>query len=423
MSDLSDHISPGISYASESTVSDRWISSAADLDVRQRGNLIELERNLHLQWGLGRNFVLAWTPYERGALLLVVPHYAIAEYAVGNEENSASTAQDFIMRLLGGSRLFTLRQLHNAARLFNVEPHYVALRQPLTGNAAEICFVDLMVKRYGVSYVPSRAVAIFDIVEFSLLNPFEQMTQLNSLAYSLNSAHSKMLSNRLFVNFARSSTGDGFYIWNRQLGVEANTNLYHFMHLVLADNAIARSKARGRAVPLLRACFHIGSCYEFHHAEGLNPTIHSQIVGEVTIELARMIDRAMSGQILVGDFDAALPSTEEPDAPTLQLDSIGFMDRAKGNLSQLNGLELAGEKIESIKCYLTGRAQADGTFTIRKLAIADKHGLTHSVFNAKVNIYRRSAEPILLGIEDRLLRADQGSVITTAHLLRPDTPV
>ena len=84
------------------------------------------------------------------------------------------------------------------------------------------------------------------------------MTQLNSLAHSLNSAHSKMLGSRLQVNFARSSTGDGFYIWNRDLGVEANTNLYHLMHLVLADNAIARRKARARTVPLLRACFHLG---------------------------------------------------------------------------------------------------------------------------------------------------------------------
>ncbi len=81
-------------------------------------------------------------------------------------------------------------------------------------------------------------------------------------------------------NFARSSTGDGFYIWNRDLGATANANLYHLMHLVLADNAIARTKANGRTVPLLRAAFHVGSCYEFHQAEGLNPTVFSDIVGD-----------------------------------------------------------------------------------------------------------------------------------------------
>ena len=53
-----------------------------------------------------------------------------------------------------------------------------------------------MIRKYGINYVPSRAVTLFDIVGFSLLTPFEQMTQLNSLSYSLNSAHSKMLEAR-----------------------------------------------------------------------------------------------------------------------------------------------------------------------------------------------------------------------------------
>ena len=99
-----------------------------------------------------------------------------------------------------------------------------------------------MIRRYGINYVASRAVTLFDIVGFSLLTPFEQMTQLNSLSYSLNSAHAKMLELDVSINFARSSSGDGFYIWNRDDGLEANVNLYHFMHIVLADNAIARSK-------------------------------------------------------------------------------------------------------------------------------------------------------------------------------------
>jgi len=35
--------------------------------------------------------------------------------------------------------------------------------------------------------------------------------------------------------------------------------------------------------------------------------------------------------------------------------------------------------------------------------ISDKHGISRRVYNAKVNIYRHNAEPILLGIEDRVL--------------------
>lgn len=396
--------------------------SAARMDLRQRGSLIDLDRQLHGLWGLGRNLILAWCPHDGGLWLLVVPHYAIADYASGTGVKNAHRLMeehDFVERLLAGPRLFSPHQLSTSARLLGAEPTYVALRQPLTGAADESAIIDRMVRRFGVSYVPSRAVALFDIVGFGLLRPFEQMTQLNSLTHSLNSAHSKMLGSRLQVNFAHSGTGDGFYIWNRDLGVEANTSLYHLMHLVLADNAIARRKAHGRTVPLLRACFHLGGCYEFHQAEGLNPTLHTQIVGDVTIELARMIERAMPGQILVGDFQADLPLTDDLRAGTVHLDAVDFIERAQGDLSRLNGLELSGDAIESIKCYLTGRARADGTFTIRKLAINDKHGLTHSAFNAKINIYRRAADPILLGIEDRLLRGEDLPIRTAEHVVRP----
>jgi hypothetical protein len=232
------------------------------------------------------------------------------------------------------------------------------------------------------------------------------MTQLNSLSYSLNSAHAKMLEQDVGINFARSSSGDGFYVWNRDDGLEANVNLYHFMHIVLADNAIARSKSASKAVPRLRACFHVGSCYEFHQAEGLNPTTHDFIVGDVTIELARMIEAAMPGQILVGDFMADIAEEYiDPVQTQANLDAVMFLQRAQGNLSKLSGLEFSGERVTAIKCYLTGEHMGGGQFNIRRLHIKDKHGLSRVAYNAKVNIYRDAARPILLGIEDRKLAA------------------
>ncbi len=414
-----------LGHPSGAGLAEQIIGVDENLDLRQRSNLIELDRQLHTQWRLGRNFVLGWTPQGLQLLLLVVPHYRIADYAqaaAGHGRSDVASANEFITRLLSGSRCLSERQLQNAARLLQVEPVPVRLRQTLAGSEVETRIIDRLVRRYSVSYAAGRAVALFDIVGFSLLSPFEQMTQLNSLSHSLNAAHSRMLESRMQIDFARSSTGDGFYIWNRELGIEANTHLYHFMHLVLADNAIARRKARGRTVPLLRAGFHVGSCYEFYHAEGLNPTLYTDIVGEATIELARMIDSALPGQILVGEFSARLPA-DANGGQELLLDSIGFVDLAQHSLSRLNGLVLCGDAIEAIKCYLTGQAREDGSFTIRKLAVHDKHGLTRNVFNAKVNIYRRAAEPILLGIEDRLLRStNDGTLVTAGHVLRPELP-
>jgi hypothetical protein len=100
------------------------------------------------------------------------------------------------------------------------------------------------------------------------------------------------------------------------------------------------------------------------------------------------------------------------------LDSIEFVERATQSLDQLNGLELSGEKVESIKCYLTGTRLKTGDFSIRRITISDKHGMCRNVFNAKVNIYRRHAEPILLGIEDRLLNTDNNVAAKTEHLVK-----
>jgi hypothetical protein len=392
------------------------------LDLRQRSNLIDLDRQLYELWSLGKNFILGWSPTADGIELLVVHHYAIADYTLDHAHQTAErpTISDdthaFVMRMLTGSRYLSTRHLNHAASLFDCTPHRLTMRQPLTGHADETQIIDRLVQRYSVSHVPNRAAALFDIVGFGLLSPFEQMTQINSLSHSLNSAHSKMLTKRMNINFARSSTGDGFYIWNRDLGPEANTQLYHFMHLVLADNAIACRKAHGKTVPELRAGFHIGSCYEFFQAEGLNPTMHSYIVGDVTIELARMIDRALPGQILVGEFLADPVADEFGEEQAGDIDSIRFIEIAQHNLTQLNGLVLSGDAIESIKCYLTGKAQSDGTFTIRKLTLNDKHGLTRNVFNAKINIYRIGGDPILLGIEDRSLSGDKGMFTTFEHI-------
>ena len=386
---------------------DQLAGFANEMGLKQRSNLVHLEQCLHSEWSLGQNTILSWTPLDDGILVLVVPHYAIAEYTAagpGDPSISRKVSARFITELISGSRQLTLTQMQKVARLLEVEPRFVPLRQPLSDHPVETQIIERMICRYGINYVASRAVTLFDIVGFSLLTPFEQMTQLNSLSYSLNSAHAKMLELDVGIDFARSSSGDGFYIWNRDQGLEANVNLYHFMHIVLADNAIARSKSISKAVPRLRACFHVGSCYEFHQAEGLNPTIHNYIVGDVTIELARMIEAAMPGQILVGDFFAELPEQPNGHADSqVNLDAVAFLKRAQGNLAKLSGLELSGERVSAIKCYLTGERQDTGEFDIRRLKIRDKHGLERMAYNAKVNIYRDTAEPILLGIEDRKL--------------------
>src|SRR5258706_5222405 len=381
-----------------------------EMSLKERSNLILLDRALHEHWGLGQNVILNWCPEGDGLSLIVIPHYGVAEYSGRDDDplgmgrgDAPQPKQDFFQALLSGRRCLTLVQLHKVGRLLGLVPTHVTLREPLKNTAAQNEIIEKMVKRYSIGYVPNRGVCLFDIVGFSLLRPFEQMMQLNSLSYSLNSAQSRLLTKRIGVDFSRTTTGDGFYVWNRDLSLEGNVNLYHFMQLALADNAIAHKKTRRNGVPRLRACFHVGSSYEFQQAEGLNPTLYNYIVGDVTVDLARMIERAMPGQVFVGDFRAGMLAAEPDGGEMAVIDSVDFVDIATRNIEQLTGIELSGERVDSIRTYLTGSKLANGEFSVRRITVNDKHGVSRRVYNAKVNIYRHNAEPILLGIEDRAI--------------------
>lgn len=399
-----------------------------EMSLKERSNLIFLDRCLHEQWGLGQNVILNWCPEGDGISILVIPHYGIAEFSTEGRDPpgqiraapgaAVKPKQDFLQTLLSGRRCLSPTQMAKVGRLLGIEPTHVALREPLKNTPSQNEIIEKMIKRYSITYVPYRGVSLFDIVGFSLLSPFEQMMQLNSLSYSLNSAQSKLLTKRIGVDFSRTTTGDGFYIWNRNLSLEGNINLYHFMQLVLADNAIAQKKARHNTVPRLRACFHVGSSYEFHQAEGLNPTLYNYIVGDVTVELARMIERALPGQILVGDFRAdMLTPADRASGAVRAIDSVQFVEFATRSVEQLAGIELSGERVDAIRCYLTGSRLKNGEFTVRRITFNDKHGISRRVYNAKVNIYRQNAEPILLGIEDRVLDPSSMPADGSEHLL------
>ena len=355
-----------------------------------------LDAALHEEWALGRNIILTWMPIKSGIELLVIPNYSLSEFlSPTNHNTNASQSESIIKSVIEGPKISDKDQLKYLSKLLGYPTKRIDLPfKP--GVDVSHSIIESIVVRYGISYARDRAVALFDIVGFSLLSPLDQVTQLNSLAYSINSAHSKMVSNNIHVNFARTTTGDGFYIWNRDRSIQANVDLYHLMHLILADNAIARRKSSHNTTPLLRTGFHVGGYYEFYQSEGLSPTIYSYIVGDVTIELARMVDHALPGQVLVGDF--RVPVHDGDEETLYRIDTIEFIDHTQETLSSLEGLELSGDKINSISCYLTGEKQNTGDFTVHKYMIVDKHFRGRNVYNAKINIYRKDTEPLFLGL-------------------------
>ena len=218
-----------------------------------------LEKELRDLWGLGRNIFLACAPCPEGLQLLVIPHYMIADFATQTTGSGSPTnvsPSEYIGQIISSSKVVSQEKLDEISGYLGVKATLLPLPGVASQRGLEADAIENIVKRFSISYVADRAVALFDIVGFSLLPPLEQVTQLNSLSFSVNSAYSKMLSKEIDLSFARTTTGDGFYIWNRDTSLQANINLYHFLHLVLADNAIAQSKSRGRTTPVLRTSGH-----------------------------------------------------------------------------------------------------------------------------------------------------------------------
>jgi hypothetical protein len=370
-----------------------------DLPAETREELAGLDEKLFAIWNLGENVLLGWTHSADALLFLSVRHYAIPEWVHASDGNIGGTRNEprFINQVLAGPKYLKPEEFQRVRQAFNCKPEAVRVNFRVEDKRLAALISD-MVRCYGVSLVGNRAVVLLDAVGFSLRSPLDQLAMLNSLAYSVNSAYAQLLSKDIKIDFARTTTGDGFYIWNRATTDEANTELYKLMMMILADNAVAQRKASSLWVPTLRAGFHIGEHYEFQQVEGLNPTSFSYIVGQVTVDLSRMVERALPGQILLGDFVAQIDGSGS--GRPIRYNTLAFVENTAATLDQLNGLNIAGGRIESIRCYLTGYGLGGGQFMVNRYSVRDKHGATRAVYNAKINIHRDKPGPILLGIRN-----------------------
>ena len=399
---------------------------ALDLPAETRAELERLDDALYAIWNLGDNVLLGWTHGDNGLQFLSVRHYAIPE-AIHGERSEGEGAPRFINDVLSGPKYLSPEAFRRTCQGFDCKPETVKVNFRID-NERFAALISDMVRCYGVSLVRNRAVVLLDAVQFSLQSPLDQMAMLNSLSYSVNSAYGQLLSKNIKIDFARTTTGDGFYIWNRATTVDANTELYKLMMMILADNAVAQSKARSTWVPKLRAAFHVGDHYEFHQVDGLSPTNFSYIVGQVTVDLSRMVDRALPGQILLGDFSTEVPGANSGTVRRLRYDTLDCVENTAATLDQLNGLDISGGRIDTIRCYLTGRSLGEGRYLVNRYHLKDKHGTNRTVYNAKINIHRDKAEPIFLGIQSddlwafnaaRIESINRDAAATASFFIRP----
>ena len=380
------------------------LAASAGHSHKHEESLREIDAAVHRAWELGRNAIVGWRPHPQGIALLVARDYVLLERA------------DSRPRLVHGRRRMGARTFAEIAGLLGVAPSMVRLTQPGREAADELPWpaVERIIARYAITQTRHRAVILLDIVGFSLLAPLEQMAQINSLENSINSAHARMQQRGVTLDLARSSTGDGCYVWSRRKGLEPDLDLCSLLMLALADNAIAQAKGRRNLVPRLRASFTLGSHWSYHQGAGAGASGADYIVGDATISLARLLEKALPGQILIGEF--ARPAGGRGH---VEVDTVAFFARSQRLLERFLDIELSGERVSDIRCYLTGPPAGDGRFRIARHSIHDKHGLRHTAFNAKMNIHRGAGGPIYLGVQ----AADLAAFDASTTVLSPPPPV
>ncbi|MDB2654617.1 hypothetical protein N9Y68_06840 [Luminiphilus sp.] len=353
--------------------------------------LDQLEITLKKQWRLGQSILLCWAFDPNGLLTIVVPHYFLGNFTSPNHPSGVGEQnEDFVRDLISGSRFKAHNEIFEIASKLGVAPSFIKLDQALTTDDETVAQIDSMIKRYSLGHEESRAVVLFDIADFSLFRPFEQASQLNSLSYSMNSAYSKLKREGIEVNFARTTTGDGYYVWNRDLGIFPNVDLLTFFLLVLIDNAVAREKSQFGSVPTLRSAFHIGSHYELSQAEGINPTVLSYIVGDVTIKLARLVESVPAAGIHMGDFLAPLPDSDALATPA------EFLCHSRDELLDMSGIRVDEGRLMNIHF----QSWSAGQLEERLIEVTDKHGLSQGAHNVGFTLELED-RTLSLGVRNR----------------------
>jgi hypothetical protein len=344
----------------------------------------QLRRAFRSLWRLGSHALVGWRECVGGIEILTVPKIRLF------------TLEDPPRRVFSGERHMGGAAFDEVARFLALQPIELRLPRPVGDMDGEIppALVDREFMPLCVRHSDARAVLLLDIVAFSKNKPEIQAAQLATLDFAINLAGEAAAKLGFPFTMERSTTGDGYYVWNSRKGVEADAALFAFNVLLsIYYLAIKRTTKVVGAVPELRGSLSVGSHYTYYRPSRDELGFAEYIVGEVTIAVARLIQNCRAGQILVGDFARA----DAGGAGTL--DTEGFVKLVDDHLARLTGLDVLGTKVARATMYLTGPQAPDGRFRRQKLKVVDKHGISHFCFNAKVNAFLEAGEPFYGGLQ------------------------
>lgn len=355
-------------------------------------NQRELDVGLRKIWQLGSNVIVGWRRSQYGLQVFFVPTYTLPRVAakfprVMQLDRELERDSDVQLLMAAGAKEAPIRLLQAID----------------TSHSAAI---NNAIRVYSVTHFPCRAVALFDIVSFSLYDPAEQVVLVNVLSHYIRLAGQHCRALGMPISVSMTTTGDGFYVWNAHYGMEGDVALFCAILLVLGYTYAARGIADGEAitVPRLRCGIHFGSHYEFYQGGGGSLESGGYVVGEVTINLARILSKARPGHLLVGAYSRTVEKNDCVAFPQLEgvpmIDTLGFMGMAQQGVRKLLGGPFPGGKIEAANVFFTGPRVTDDAFRMRKYYVQDKHGLVHGCYNARVNIRASNGSNIAFGLRD-----------------------
>jgi hypothetical protein len=281
-------------------------------------------------------------------------------------------------RVFSGDRLMGRQTFSEVAEKLGIQSLELRLALPVGGEEGMLrtSQVEAVFRHFAVSKTDHHAVILLDIVGFSKYSPEEQASQLATLEFALNVAAEVAQEKGFPIETARSTTGDGFYVWGLDKGIEADINLFVMLAMFLTYLSTLRQRATvAAAVPTIRTAIGIGSHYSYHQPGREPGSTAEYIVGDVTISVARLIGKCRANQIVIGDF-------HRPDDETGETLSVeAFVQRVAQRLEKITDLTIFGQRVQRFSFYLTGPRQPDGSFRSQKLRIVDKHGFEHFGYN------------------------------------------
>lgn len=348
-------------------------------------------------WDLGANFIVGWRPANNGIVLFHLPCHALSNVAVRHSN------------LLTGDRRVNSDEKLEILVKNGCSSTDVELPGANADDDTLIQEINDTLRRYSVSHSECRAVALFDVVNFSVRATFDQIAQINFLAYCINLAAAHLNGKGFPIDVRTSTTGDGFYLWNRNEGFLADQSIYLVTALALtACNSAHDTLGPSRGIPDLRCCIGFGNHFEYSQARGLAADAREYIVGEVTIDLARLISLALPRQVLIGNYVRALGEDDAQLREALGMDAVDtptFVALSQGLADRVQGAALpGGAVVSSANAYLTGATVSENEYTIKKYSVADKHGLNHRCFNFKFNVIDDRGRNVWTGVQDSDLK-------------------